>query len=116
MTKAMTGGLPVRLIRGDVPELAPVVTADGGIGFSSSDGASAWSVMAGQGQTLTELGEYLRQLEDEPDLRAAATLRSLSRVRTELERLPESAQLGDPVVLHLRDVALLARQLLSRLR
>ena len=51
-----------------------------------------------------------------PELRSAATLRSLDRLRDALEAVPESAALSDPVVLRVQDAVLLARQLLSRLR
>ncbi len=95
---------------------APVeLAADGGIGGFPNH-ATAWDVMAGQPQCMTELQDYLAKLDDSPDLRAAATLRSLSRIRTELERIPESCGLGDPVALKVQDVVLLARQLMSRLR
>ena len=50
------------------------------------------------------------------DLRAAATLRSLSRIRSELEQLPETFGLSDPMVLNAQDVVLLERQLMSLLR
>ena len=55
--------------------------------------------MAGQTGCLTDLQEFLKELDQNPDLRAAATLRSLSRIRTELERIPETAALGDPDLL-----------------
>ena len=73
-------------------------------------------VIGGQLQCITEHQDYLAKLDESPDLRAAATLRSLSRIRTELERIPESSCLGDPVALKVQDVVLLARQLMSRLR
>ena len=72
--------------------------------------------MAGSAELISEVQDFLTELDESPDLRAAATLRSLSRIRTELERIPETAALGDPVELWLQDVMVLARQLLSRLR
>ena len=45
-----------------------------------------------------------------------ATLRSMSRIREEMERMPENSDMGDPVALQLLDVAALMRQILSRLR
>ena len=72
--------------------------------------------MAGKADSISETQELLKELDESPDLRAAATLRSLSRIRTELERIPETAALGDPVELRLQDVMVLARQLMSRLR
>lgn len=78
--------------------------------------ATAWDVMAGKPECVTDLQEFLIELDESPHLRSAATLRSLSRIREALEKLPEDCDLGDPVVLKAQDVALLARQLLSRLR
>lgn len=72
--------------------------------------------MAGQPGCLTDLREFLKELDQNSDLRAAATLRSLSRIRTELEHLPENSGLTDPVILNAQDVVLLARQLMSRRR
>ena len=104
------------VVGGNSEDRAPAEpAADGGIGGFLNH-ATAWDVMAGQPQCMTELADYLAKLDDSPDLRAAATLRSLSRIRTELERIPESCGLGDPVALKVQDVVLLARQLMSRLR
>ena len=78
--------------------------------------ASAWDVLAGQPECESDLLDYMRQLDESPELRSAATLRSLDRLRDALERIPESAQLGDPVTIRLQDALLIARQMLSRLR
>ena len=78
--------------------------------------ASAWDVLAGQADCQSDLLDYIQQLEDSPELRSAATLRSLDRMRDALELVPEHAGLGDPVVLRAQDVVLIARQMLSRLR
>lgn len=78
--------------------------------------ASAWDVIAGQPGCESTLLDYTRELEDSPELRSAATLRSLDRLRDSLELVPEHANLGDPVVLRLQDAVLIARQMLSRLR
>ena len=100
--------------RGSDEDRAPVESAVGGNGFLNH--ASAWDVLAGQPDCVTDLQDYLKDLDENPDLRAAATLRSMSRLRAELEKVPESCGLGDPVVLRVQDAVLLARQLLSRLR
>ena len=103
----------------DGEDRAPVAPAAGGgtSGFTNHcNQATAWDCLAGQGELISELGDFLKSLDESPDLRAAATLRALSRVREELERVPESAQLSDPVQLRLQDVVLVARQLMSRLR
>ena len=100
---------------GNGDDRAPVESADtgGGVGFTH---ATAWDVMAGQPQCVSDLQDYLTRLDESPHLRSAATLRSLSRIRTELERIPENCGLGDPVALKVQDVVLIARQLMSRLR
>ncbi|QNI95258.1 hypothetical protein SynA15127_02191 [Synechococcus sp. A15-127] len=48
---------------------------------------------------VNEITDFLKQLDEQPDLRDAATLRSLTRIRSELERTPETASMGDPVQL-----------------
>ena len=93
---------------------APVEPAIGGDGFTHH--ATAWDALAGQGDLISDLRDYLKEIDENPDLRAAATLRSLGRIRAELDRIPETCGLGDPVVLKVQDVVLLARQLMSRLR
>ena len=65
---------------------------------------------------VNDLGDFLAKVQDCPQLRAGATLWALVALRTELSRIPETAGLNDPVVIHLKDVAMLATQLLSRLR
>lgn len=88
---------------------------DGGVsGFSNH--ASCWDCLAGQPECLSEVLDHIQRLEESPELRSAATLRSLDRLRDQLERIPESASLNDPVVLRLGDVLVIARQMLSRLR
>ena len=105
--------------RGNDNDRAPVEPAAGGgtSGFTYRAGPpTAWDCLAGQGELVSDLGDFLQSLDESPDLRAAATLRVLSRMREELQRVPESAQLSDPVQLRLQDVVLVARQLMSRLR
>ncbi len=105
----------VEAIGGNGDDRAPVESAGtgGGVGLTH---ATVWDVMAGRAQCVTDLQEYLHDLDEKPDLRAAATLRSLTRIRSELERLPKDCGLSDPVVLKAQDVVLIARQLMSRLR
>ena len=99
-----------------VAEGQPVEPAGtgGSAGFTHS--ATAWDCMAGKAELISEVQDFLKELDELPDLRAAATLRSLSRIRGELERIPETAALGDPVELRLQDVLVIARQMLARLR
>ena len=94
----------------------PVETAGtgGSAGFTHS--ATAWDCMAGKAELISDVQDFLKELDESPDLRAAATLRSLSRIRSELNRIPETAALGDPIELRLQDVLVIARQMLARLR
>ena len=78
--------------------------------------STAWDVVANANDTLSELGQFLEDLNDNPTLRSAATLRSLDRFRDALDRLHADADLNQPVELRLQDVALVARSMLSRLR
>ena len=95
-------------------ERALAGNATGGSGFPNR--ATAWDVLAGQPDCVTDLQDFLRDIDENSSLRAAATLRSLDRLRAELEKVPETCGLGDPVVLKVQDVMLLARQLMQRLR
>ena len=52
---------------------------------------------SGKLEFIKEVSYFLTELDDNPRLRSSANLRILSRVRGELERLPESADLGDTV-------------------
>lgn len=100
--------------RGGDIERAPVEPAVGGNGFTNH--ATAWDALAGQGELISDLRDFLKEIDENPDLRSAATLRTLSRIRAELDRIPETCQMGDPVVLKVQDVVLVMRQLMSRLR
>ena len=93
---------------------APVEPAAGGSGFLNQ--GTVWDVMSGQGSLLTDLRDFLGHLDQDPRLRASANLRTLSRVREHLERIPESAAMGDPVELRLQDVLVLMNQLMARMR
>ena len=65
---------------------------------------------------MTDLNEYLAAMEESPELRSAALLQAMTRLRTELDRIPETASLNDPVTLTVRDAVLIARRLLTPLR
>jgi hypothetical protein len=65
---------------------------------------------------MTDLNEYLAAMEESPELRSAALLQAMTRLRTELDRIPEHASLNDPVTLTVRDAVLIARRLLTPLR
>ena len=78
--------------------------------------STVWDSFSGKPECVNDVSEFLTELDDNPRLRSSANLRTLSRVRGELERLPESADLGDPVELRLQDVLVLMNQLMSRMR
>ena len=71
---------------------------------------------SGKPECINEVSDFLTELDDNPRLRSRANLRTLSRVRGELERFPESADLCDPVELQLQDVLVLMNQLMARMR
>ena len=77
---------------------------------------TVWDAFAGRPDYLNDASEFLTELDDNPRLRSSANLRTLSRVRSELERLPEFTDLGDPVELRLQDVLVLMNQLMARMR
>ena len=93
---------------------APVDTATGGSGFPNE--GTIWDVFSGRPDCLSDISDFLNELDESPRLRASANLRTLSRVREELERIPQSASMGDPVQLRLQDVLLLMDQLMRRMR
>ena len=65
---------------------------------------------------MSDLLDFLKEIDENPDLRAAAFLRSLGRLRDEIDRVPEEAPMDSPVVLKLQDATVLARALMSRFR
>jgi hypothetical protein len=65
---------------------------------------------------LGDLRRFHEDIEENPALRAAATLRAMDRLRDALLLIEENASVESPVPLVLQDVALLGRQLLQRLR
>ena len=89
-------------------------SAAGGSGFTNQ--GSVWDVMSGQGELFSDLREFLGRLDGDPRLQASANLRTMSRVREHLERIPESAAMSDPVELRLQDVLVLMNQLMARMR
>ena len=59
--------------------------------------STVWDSFSGKPECINEVSDFLVELDDNPRLRSSANIRSLSRVRGELECLPESDDLGDPV-------------------
>lgn len=90
-------------------------SADGGIGFSLEKG-SAWDAFSGRPECVNAISAFLEQLDDEPRLRSAAMLRTLGRVREQLERTSEQAPLDTQVCIRLQDCLVLMTQLMQRLR
>ena len=55
-------------------------------------------------------------VNDSPELRSAALLQAMTRLRDGLDRIPADADLDAPVTLTVRDAVLIARRLLTPLR
>ena len=89
-------------------------SAGGGTGFLND--ATAWDAFSGRNQCVNEITELLETIDEEPRLRSAAMLRSLSRVREQLESMSETADLATPVCIPLRDTLVLLTQSMQRLR
>ena len=91
-------------------------TASGGDGFTNHETASVWDAFSGRPECINPSSEFLEQLDEEPRLRSAAMLRSLGRIREELEAMPEQSELDAPVCIQLQDALVLMTQLMARLR
>ena len=102
---------------GDVDMGAPS-NAIGGDGFTNDSIATAtvWDAFSGRPECINPSSEFLEQLDEEPRLRSAAMLRSLGRIREELEAMPEQSELDAPVCIQLQDVLVVMTQMMSRLR
>ena len=102
---------------GDVDMGAPS-TAIGGGGFTNDAirTATVWDAFSGHPECINPSSEFLEQLDEEPRLRSAAMLRSLGRIREELEAMPEQSVLDAPVCIQLQDVLVVMTQMMSRLR
>ena len=59
--------------------------------------STVWDSFSSKPEFTKEVSDFLTELDDNPRLRSSANLQILSRVRGELELLPESDDLGDPV-------------------
>ena len=100
-----------------VAEGQPVESAGtGGSACFNHQVATVWDVFSGQPQIVSDIGDFLKELDGDPRLRSSANLRTMSRVREHLERIPETAAMGDPVELRLQDVLVLMDQLMRRMR
>ena len=91
-------------------------TAIGGDGFTNHETASVWGAFSGRPECSNDSSDFLHELDEEPRLRSAAMLRSLGRIREELEAMPEQSELDAPVCIQLQDALVLMTQLMSRLR
>ena len=91
--------------------------AIGGDGFTNHEAtATVWDAFSGHPECINPSSEFLEQLDEEPRLRSAAMLRSLGRIREELEAMPEQSELDAPVCIQLQDSLVLMTQLMARLR
>ena len=90
--------------------------AIGGDGFTNHETASVWDAFSGRPECINPSSEFLEQLDEEPRLRSAAMLRSLGRIREELEAMPEQSLMDAPVCIQLQDALVLMTQLMARLR
>ena len=107
---------PPQMLPGGVSVGTNETASDGGISGFSLRRAMAWDAFNGKPECVNDISEFLEELDDNPRLRSSANLRTLSRVRQELERIPESASLSDPIELRLQDVLVLMNQLMARMR
>ena len=101
-------------VREGTDESAAEVGGDNS-GFTT-DRSTAWDAFSSMPSCVNEITDFLIEIDENPRLRSSANLRTLSRVRDELEKILESASLGDPVVLRLQDVLILMSQITARLR
>ena len=90
--------------------------AIGGDGFTNHETASVWDAFSGRPECINPSSEFLEQLDEEPRLRSAAMLRSLGRIREELEAMPEQSLMDAPVCIQLQDILVVMTQMMSRLR
>ena len=90
--------------------------AIGGDGFTNHETATVWDAFSGRPECINPSSEFLEQLDEEPRLRSAAMLRSLGRIREELEVMPAQSELDAPVCIQLQDSLVLLTQLMARLR
>ena len=89
---------------------------DSGFPLEPEPVASLWDVLAGMPDQVTDAQQLLDDLSAKPQMRAAAHLQSLERVRGILRGVPESADLWEPVHVMPHDLLVLTNQLMSRLR
>ena len=89
---------------------------DSGFPLETEPVASLWDVLAGMPDQVTDAQQLLDDLSAKPQMRAAAHLQSLERVRGILRGVPESADLWEPVHVMPHDLLVLTNQLMSRLR
>ena len=78
--------------------------------------ATVWDAFSGRPECINDSSDFLHELDEEPRLRSAAMLRSLGRIREELEAMPEQSELDAPVCIQLQDVLVVMTQMMSRLR
>ena len=85
-------------------------------GLAGLSNSTAWDVVAGQSQFASDLQDFVIGMEESPELRSAALLQAMTRLRDALDQIPEDTDLEAPVSLSVRDAVLIARRLLTPLR
>ena len=110
---------PPAITVGSDERCADEPAADGGIsGFplEPTPTATVWDAFSGRPECSNDTTDFLEQLDAEPRLRSAAMLRSLGRLREELEAMPEQSAFDARVCVSLQDPLVLMTQLMQKLR
>ena len=118
-----SGDPPAPAAAGVGPGAGEAAVVDGGVTAANApplrEGeTSAWEWLVhpdGGGQPV-DLEELIRLLDESPEMRSAALLRSIERFRDALTQLPTSAPVETPVTICAGDLVPLLRAVLSRLR
>lgn len=105
---------------GGVGTTADATATDAGAlgGFTLRDyDEPAWARMvAHQYGSPPQVGDLIDQMADSADLRAAATLQTLERLKALMQRMPLEMPVDADVSIKASDLVVAARALLSRLR
>ena len=75
-----------------------------------------WDAFSGRPECTNEASDFLQALDDEPRLRSTAMLRTLGRVREQLEAMPEQSAFDTRVCVSLSDALVQMTQLMQKLR
>ena len=75
-----------------------------------------WDAFSGRPECSNETSDFLQALDDEPRLRSTAMLRTLGRVREQLEAMPEQSAFDARVSVSLSNALVQMTQLMQKLR